>query len=153
MSNQIFIKCDFILFHWVIPNDNNLVYYDQRPLFGRFKGPYKKSQNIKSIIRGNIKDLKYGVHSPIFSPKNFVASNQISTKNAYIIHYRFKSIEEFINKYKRGYKNWFRNTINKFLKRLITDFFIVNKITNEKIYFMEKKLNLNLSEYRNKINK
>ena len=114
MSNQIFIKCDFILFHWVIPNDNNLVYYDdQRPLFERFKGPYKKSQNIKSIIRGNIKDLKYGVHSPIFSQKknitcnnegkimfykhlSFVASNQISTKNAYIIHYRFKSTEEFI---------------------------------------------------------
>ena len=27
---------------------------------------------------------------------SFVASNQISTKNAYIIHYRFKSTEEFI---------------------------------------------------------
>ena len=170
MSNQIFIKCDFILFHWVIPNDNNLVYYDQRPLFGRFKGPYKKSQNIKSIIRGNIKDLKYGVHSPIFSQKknitcnnegkimfykhlSFVASNQISTKNAYIIHYRFKSTEEFINKYKRGYKKWFGDKTNKFLKSLITNFFIVNKITIEKINFMEKELNLNLSEYRNKLNK
>ena len=65
LSNQIFNKCDFIIFHWVTPNDNNLVYYDRRPLFKRFKGPYKKSKYIKSIIRGNIKDLKYWVHSPV----------------------------------------------------------------------------------------
>lgn len=170
LSNQIFNKCHFIIFHWVIPNDNNLVKYDQRPLFERFKGPYKISKNIKSIIRGNIKDLKYWVHSPFFSPKqnitcnnegkimlykklNYISSNQISIKNAYIIHYRFKSTEEFINKYKRGYKNWFGNKTNKFLKGLINNFFIVNKITIEKINFMEKELNLNLSEYRNKLKK
>ena len=168
LSNQIFDKCDFIIFLWVIPNDNNLVYYDQRSLFERFKGPYKKSKVIKSIIRGNIKDLKYWVHSPVFSPKKnitcnnegkimsfkhfeFVSSNQISTKNAYIIHYKFKSTEEFINKYKRGYRNWLGNKINKVLQRLINDFFIVNKITIEKINFIEKELNLNLTKYRNKL--
>ena len=32
LSNKIFNKCDFIKFHWVIPNDNNLLYYDSRPL-------------------------------------------------------------------------------------------------------------------------
>ena len=36
----------------------------------------------------------------------------ISNKRAYIIHYKFKSTEEFVNKYKRGYKNWFRNKAN-----------------------------------------
>jgi hypothetical protein len=163
LSNQMFNKCDFIIFHWVIPNDNNLVNYDQRPLFKRFKGPFIKYKIIKSIIRGNIKDLKYYVHSPAFSPKknitcnnegkkmfsknlNFESSKQISTKNAYIIHYRFKSTEEFINKYKRGYNKWFGNKINKFLKGLINSYFIVNKITIEKINFLEKELNLNLSE-------
>ena len=170
LSNQMFNKCDFIIFHWVIPNDNNLVYYDSRPLFERFKGPYMKSKYIKSIIRGHIQGLKYLIHTPIFSPKkiitcnnegkimfyknlNFESSNKISTKNAYIVHYRFKSTEEFINKYKRGYKKWFGDKTNKFLKSLITNFFIVNKITIEKINFMEKELNLNLSEYRNKLNK
>ena len=88
-----------------------------------------------------------------FKHFEFTSSNQISTKNAYIIHYRFKSTEEFINKYKRGYKKWFGDKTNKFLKSLITNFFIVNKITIEKINFMEKELNLNLSEYRNKLNK
>jgi len=164
LSNQIFDKCDYLIFHWVIPNDNNLVYYDPRPLFERFRGPYKKSNDYKSIIRGNIKDLKYGVHSPLFSPKKIILCNNegkilfskhvdsshISTKNAYIIHYRFKTTEEFINKYKRGYKNWFGNKINKFLKKLINEFFIFNKITNEKINFIEKELNLNLYKYRKK---
>jgi len=28
LSNHIFNKCDFIIFHWVIPNDNNLLNYD-----------------------------------------------------------------------------------------------------------------------------
>ena len=136
----------------------------------RFRGPYTKSIIIKSIIRGNIQELKYWVHSPIFSPKknvscnnegkiifnkkiNFEGLNPISIKNAYIIHYRFKSTEEFINKYKRGYKNWFGNKINNFLKRTINDFFKVNKITIKKLNYIEKELNLNLFEYRKKINK
>ena len=84
---------------------------------------------------------------------NFYGSNQISTKNAYIIHYKFKSTEEFINKYKRGCRNWLENKNNKYLICLITEFFILNKITIEKINFIEKSLNLNLSKYRNKLNK
>lgn len=170
LSNLIFNNCDFIKFHWVIPNDNNLVNYDPRPLFKRFRGPYIKSQFIKSIIRGNIQDLKYSVHSPYFSPKknitcnnegkiifykkmNFESLNPISIKNAYIIHYRFKTAEEFVNKYKRGYKNWFGNKINNFLKTTINDFFSINKITAKKINYIEKELNLNLFKYRKKINK
>ena len=170
LSNQIFNKCDFIIFHWVIPNDNNLLNYDSRPLFKRFRGPYMKSIFIKSMIRGNIQDLKYSIHSPLFSPKknttcnnegkiifykhmNFELLSQISIKKAYIIHYRFKSSEEFIYKCKRGYKNWFRTEYNKVLKGLIKEFFKVNKITITKIKYIEKELNLNLSEYKNKLNK
>jgi hypothetical protein len=114
LSNKIFNKCDFIKFNWVIPNDNNLVYYDSRPLFKRFKGPYKKSPLIKSIIRGNIQDLKYSIHAPFFSPNQKISCNnegtilsykkmdfgyylqKINIKKAYIIHYRFKSVEEFV---------------------------------------------------------
>ena len=149
LSNHIFNKCDFIKFHWVIPNDNNLIKYDSRPLFKRFKGPYMKFGNVKSIIRGNIQNLKYYIHSPIFSPKKNITCNnegkiilykninveylnQINIKKAYIIHYSFKSTEEFINKYKRGYKNWFSNT---FLKRVVNRFFHVNKITLQKINY------------------
>ena len=84
---------------------------------------------------------------------NYEGLNPINIKKAYIIHYRFKTTEEFINKYKRGYKNWFGNKINNFLKRTINDFFRVNKITIKKINYIEKELNINLSEYRKKIKK
>jgi hypothetical protein len=164
LSNQIFNKCDFIKINWVIPNDNNLLNYDSRPLFKRFRGPYMKSHFIKSIIRGNIQNLKYWVHSPFFSPKknttcnnegkkifykkkmNFESLYPINIKKAFIIHYRYKSTEEFVNKYKRGYKDWYGNNTNKFLNGTIKEFFKINKITIQKINYIEKKLNLNLSE-------
>lgn len=62
LSNKIFNKCDFIKINWVMPNDNDLLNYDSRPLSKRFRGPYMKSCFIKSIIRGNIQNLKYWVH-------------------------------------------------------------------------------------------
>lgn len=151
LSNKIFNKCDFIQIHWVLPNDNNLVHYDPRPLFKRFRGPYMKSKIIKSIIRGNIEDLKYAIHSPFLSPKkNTTCNNEgkiifsqkvrflfyqpINIKKAYIIHFRFKTTEEFIQKYKRGYKKWVRGG---FFKQLISLFFTINKITIKKInYFL-----------------
>jgi len=151
-SNQVFNKCDFIKINWVFPNDNNLINYDPRPLFIRFRGPYMKSKYIKSIIRGNIQDLKYSIHSPLFSPKKNITCNNegkiifykninfgdlkpIIIKKAYIIHYRFKSTEEFINKYKRGYNNWFgkENKNNHVIKELFNEYFTVNKITIKKI--------------------
>ncbi len=169
LSNNIFDKCDFIKINWAFPKDNNLVYYDPRPLFERFKGPYIKSGYVKSIIRGNILQLQYWVHSPIVSPKRNITCNNegkqifynnmnienlpINTEKAFIIHYRFKSTEEFINKYKRGYSNWFGSKIGDFLKIKIEEYFQENDITLEKIEYIERELKVNLSHYKLKINK
>ena len=114
LSKSIFNKCDFIRFHWIIPNDNNLLHYDNRTLFERFKGPYIKFPFIKTIIRGSINNLTYSIHSPSISPKKNISCNNIgkiiksekidyeyfypiNTEQAYIIHYKFKSTEEYIN--------------------------------------------------------
>lgn len=51
LTNHIFDKCDFIRIHWVSTNDNNLVHYENRSLFEKFKAPYFKDNTIKSIIR------------------------------------------------------------------------------------------------------
>lgn len=164
LTNKIFDKCDFIKLHWVVPTDNNLIYYDPRPLFERFRPPYKESPQVKSIIRGNISDLKYLVHSPSFSPKRNVSCNNegkliyskniniqyykpININKAYIIHFRFKSTEEFVNKIKRGYRNWFGSRFNYFLSGLLTIYFSINNKTLEKISLIEKELKLNLSKY------
>ena len=50
LNNEVFNKCDFIKVHWVNSRDNNLLYYDSRPLFKRFKRPYIKSNVIKTTI-------------------------------------------------------------------------------------------------------
>jgi hypothetical protein len=170
LLKPVFNKCDFIKFQWVIPKDNNHLYYENKPLFERFKGPYINSNFIKSIIRGNISRLKYWVHSPLKSPErntscnnigkkintnniNFDFINKINTKKAFIIHFEYKSTEEFIKKIKRGYNNWFGERISTFLRGKINAYLSNNKVTKQKIDYLEKELNLNLSEYRRIANK
>jgi hypothetical protein len=167
LSNNIFDKCDFIKIHSVLTTDNGLIYYDNRTLFERFKPPYIKVQTIKSLVRGNISGLKYWVHSPIISPNrnitcnnegkkmyyknmNFETYSPINIKKAYIIHFRYKSTEEFINKIKRGYNNWFRNKIKSFLLGNIKKYLSINNASSQKIHFIEKSLNISLKKMNNK---
>ena len=170
LTNKVFNKCDFIKFHWVITTDNDLVYYDKRPLFERFKPPYLKTQFIKSIVRGNISDLKYWVHSPFISPKRNITCNNegkriyykrmnfetlypININKAYIIHFRYKSTEEFVNKLKRGYSDWFKKRLRKFVLGNIKTYLKINKPTLEKINLIEKELKVDLSKFKRKASK
>ena len=165
LSNPKFKKCDFIKVHWIIPTDNNLLHYDNRSLFERFKEPYIKSRLFKTFVRGNIEDLKLNCHYPIFSPKRNITCNNVGNKlnykelsniflgninieKAYIIHFQYKSTEEFIKKYKRGYSNWVNSS---FLPKRIDNYFKLNKITKEKIEYIENELKLNLSKYKNNL--
>ena len=108
------------------------------------------------------------VHSPYISPIknvtctndgniinytniNFQFINKINTNKSYIIHFRFKSTEEFINKYRRGYSNWHGTKINNVLKERLSTYFEENGITIEKINLIEKQLKLNLSFYKTKM--
>ena len=164
LSRPVFNKCDFIKFHWMLPNDNNYLYYENKSLFKRFKGPYKRSIFVKSIIRGNIPKLKYMVHSPSISPlRNSSCNNigkkinnnkinlefikNINIKAAFIIHFKYKSTEEYILKIKRGYHNLLKSFI---LETKIKSYLKDNKITKEKLQFIEKELKINLSKYKNK---
>jgi len=168
LNNEVFNKCDFIKIHWMNSRDNNLLHYKPRPLFKRFKKPYIKSIYIKSIIRGNISNLKYWVHSPYFSPFknvtctndgniinytniNFESIDNININKSYIIHFRFKSTEEFIAKYKRGYSNWHGNEINEVMKERLSTYFKENGITLKKIDYIEKELKLNLTSFKKEI--
>ena len=170
LTNKRFNKCDFIKINWVIATDNDLIYYDPRPLFERFKPPYIKSGFVKSIIRGNISDLKYMTHSPYISPKRNITCNNIgkriyykdinfenirpiNIKLAYIIHFSYKSTEEFVKKIKRGYRNWLNERTEKFLNDKPKVYFSHNKVTPEKINYLENELNINLTEYKMEIRK
>ena len=84
---------------------------------------------------------------------NFQFINNININKSYFIHFRFKSTEELINKMKRGYSNWHKNHEKKVMIERITAYFEENRITLEKINFVEKELKVNLSSIRNMINK
>jgi translation initiation factor IF-2 len=144
------------------------LHYENKSLFERFKKPYKKSIFIKSMIKGNISNLKYWTHSPYISPiknitcnnigriikydqMNFESISRINLKKGYIIHFNYKSTEEYINKFKRGYSNWFGKKYNNFINSKIEDYFRDNQITKEKLDLLEKNLKLDLKKYRIKL--
>ena len=162
LSNVLFNKCDFIIYNWVLPTDNNLIYYDPRPLYERFKGKYKISNQYKTMVKGNISYLIYNVHSAKEYPSNKIFCDNegkeinneekkiINIKKAYLMHYRYKSTEEFVWKYKRN-KNWLGVQEKPYLLESILWYFWLNEITLEKINYIEKELNINLDIYRKKI--
>ena len=158
-------KCDIVKINWVVSRDNDLLHYDPRPQFERFKPPYIKSNFIKSVVRGNISDLGYWVHSPWLSPKrnitcdnrgerifykdlNFEKTEQINIDKAFIVHFRFRSTEELIIKNKRGFGDWLKDDLEWTLNAHILDYFQQNTITLEKINYIEKELKVNLWKYR-----
>ena len=166
LLDNTFDKCDIVKINWVLSRDNDLLHYDPRPQFERFKPPYIKSKFIKSIVRGNISDLEYWIHSPILSPtRNITCNNKgdrifykalnfeviegtINVDKAFIVHFRYRSTEELVIKNKRGYSNWLNVHLESTLKGHISDYFQENTITLEKINYIEKELKVNLWEYR-----
>ena len=167
LSRAQFKKCDFIKIHWVTATDNDLLHYDNRSLFERFKGPYLKDTHIKTLVKGNIDGMKYDIHSPYISPiRNISCNNKgeiyknkeilfqdvfdINIDMAYIIHFKYKSTEEYINKYRRGYHWRIGNT--QFMQMRINEYFKENKVTLEKIEYVERELHLNLTKYKTRIN-
>ena len=168
LSKKVFDKCDFIKFHWVCSTDNNLIYYEPKPLFERFTGPFIKYKYIKTMIRGNIPKLTYWVHSPNYSPIrnvtcentgakinykdiNFEKKLPINIEKAFIIHFRYKSTEEFVMKYKRGYSDWFGKGLQNFLNTNLADYLDHNELTMEKIEYLEKELKVNLQKKKKKL--
>lgn len=158
LSNKIFQQCDFIKINLIQPTDNNLLYYKNKSLFERFKGPYKNSIYFKSFVKGNIKGLQYLIDSPSSSIRNISCNNigkkynfinelfyNNNTDKAYIIHYKYKSTEEFINKLRKDYNKWFDFN---FLSKRIEEYFKENELSLEKVEYIEEQLKLNLSLYK-----
>ena len=160
-----FKKCQSIYLNWLIHSDNNLKYYDNRPLYKRFPEKYinKKYCNGKTIIRGNL----YGIEMKTthlldykidrcngfgkkFKPRGIFCKIP-DYKYYYIDHFYSKSTEEFVNKIKKGDAGFGFN--NRFKYGRINIYFRFNKITLEKINFIAEKTGLNSSIIINNIKK
>ena len=165
LNEKKFNSCKIIHLNWVIHSDNNQLYYVNKTLKERFpkvKYIYKKLA-VKSILRGNIKNIKIRNNHIInkryetcngFGQKMYLKKNYIihpDYKYYYIDHYYYKSVEEFINKIYRG--SCFYGDINLIKLRRIVSFFRYNSISSEKIKIFKNKTNLNLTKIKKYIKK
>ena len=168
LNKKIFFKCQRIQLNWIFHTDNNLLHYDNRSLAERFpireaKARGKKKggiQGIKSILKGNISIDIIDAHilsKDLISCDGFgnikeiqnIVTNTSDFEYYYIDHYYCKSTEEFINKLVRGSVAYGYDK-EHMLKR-INMYFSYNDITLDKIKYIEKNTNLNLSKFRERI--
>lgn len=143
LNDSKFDNIDAIQLNWVIYGDNDLLYYDNKPVLKRFKNPasIQNYNNVKTIVRGgkNIEhidchivyssDFKYTDSTGNLVPCAYKQNRNV--KDAYIRHFFTKTIEEFIErKYNctsatgKQYFNYLDNRVNEFFK--------INKDTKEK---------------------
>ena len=162
LSEPRFKNCIKINLNWVIHTDNNLIYYDNRTLHQRFpeiepnaRNNKKKSiARYKSILRGHIPSLElFSGHikgCDGFGNKSKLIDNlymkNCDFENYYIDHFYFKSVEEFVEKLNKG-DNYFEDKISFKIHR-IKRFLKINKITLEKINYIENKTNISLSKFK-----
>ena len=156
LSNQMYNNCDSILVNWIIYDDNDLVYYDNRTLIERFTRPvysFGGNKFVKTIVRGNLTKVVFQPlkthHHPNVELKNCDTNGELIKyatdtleppryKYAYLMHYSFRTVEEYVRKLIRGSP----------CSRPLTDpdgsvnfYFSVNKFTEEKLKVFEKGLN------------
>lgn len=156
-SNKNFENFKGIAINWETYNDNKLIYYEDKPLKERFKRSIKKKkEQIKIILNTNKYDPKIKITTVhrINCGKDIcnVLGNNVIVYNkvfidaiyecAKIRHYKYKTIEEFIKKIKRGDINH-RSAFDVQNKEervngIIKMFFEENEITYEKIKLIVK---------------
>lgn len=155
LGESKFNNCETIQLNWLFHTDNNNVYYENKPIKIRF--PYgDRSVNvtaIKSILKGKISNITincaHKLNENLKTCDGFgnrtnltgAGTTNLDYDYYFIDHYFCKSTEEFINKINKGDVLWSYDNV---LER-IKVYFAINKVTNEKIDYIQKHLNYNIS--------
>ena len=167
LNDKKFNKCKKIYLNWVLHTDNDLIHYENLSLFKRFPAIEKDaiinnnfSQKVKSIVRGNISNFIIannshtshiitdsvnacnGFGKEINLDEEFYLPNSDANYN-YIDHFYTKSVEEFVNKIKRGSAVNANN--EKFKLFRIIRFFSINKLRNIKYKYIIHNLGINFT--------
>ena len=154
LSNKKFDDCSSISFNWLMYDDNDLVYYDNRTSIERFTRPdnqNKYNRFIKSIIRRGIEGTVFKTNESCHMPQKDISqcnpmgqkilhSDSLSPpmyKYGYIMHFNTRTADEYTKKMIRGYPpNKFYNIIDR-----VNLFFYHNNFTKEKLKIFEKVFN------------
>ena len=169
VSDKRFDNCERIQLNWVFYTDNNLLYYENRPVQERFTEKELRarimksggSQEIKSMIRGHNPNVNiHCIHVIDKKLKNCdgfgrrqrvidLRTLRSDYKFYYIKHYYSKSTEEFIDKVLR------KSAVHNFTVALqmlkVKRYFKYSKVTKEKLDFIENRTKLDLSSLRYRI--
>ena len=163
LDDPKFSQCINIKINWLLYADNDLIYYENKPVQERFITPLPKdsaNKHIKSTIRGHLKENYWkNMRNPHSSYNNLISCDPtgqiIDSKSpfntpanyevAYIKHYVTKTIEEFIEKAKRGRADLLVKIDNNYWKEKFKYFFEINKKTKEKLDFIKKTLNIDIA--------
>ncbi len=161
LGNKRYKKCQNVKINFQHYSDNELLYYDNRPVQERFTTPVYNyySRVIKSTVRGRLK-INYwkksnGAHTSLMK---YISCNSegkiikyysymnlpVNYKYAALKHYYTKSVEEYCNKSIRGeafYPNIIFNEKRK--KQKMEMYFKINKKNDEKIKLFKKLFSLN----------
>ena len=156
VNMPIFDKCDTIRIHWIPYDDNNLVYYDERPIMQRLNHSVRHHQlnrYHKSIVRG--KDFNGTVftgtmHQPVpgtiseqcdaegnFEKFGIGRLGYPKYKYCHFRHYTFKTAEEFTLKILKGSHKGAKYNI----ENMVDEFFKLNAFTEEKLRVLERIFN------------
>ena len=120
LGNKRYDKCVNIKINFLFYSDNELIYYDSRPLQERFTKPLYDQYNnivIKSTVRGGLDKNYWSIGcTPHTSHANYTSCNSLGEVIDYnagvnkpanhvyarLKHYYSKSLEEYVIKSKRG---------------------------------------------------
>lgn len=151
LSKEVFKKCKNIKINWIIYQNNNILYREDKPLNERRFEMKIPNKHIKSTVRGNLtKNYWINALNP-HSSLNITScsgsgkiinsdspfNNPPDISQAFIKHYQIKSFEELCLKLKRGRADTIVN-----LTERIKKFYEQNKNCTEKMKIMKKIFNI-----------
>ena len=154
LSQNRFKKCEIIKINWVMYKNEDLLYYENKPLEERFPTPtYVKEdvRTVKSIVRNDSRRnpwvRKSAPHEPApglyscnsignYSPYHAGTIYPPILSYCYIKHYHYKTVEEYSFKLNKGFCG------EKFdINQKIKVYFERNKYSKIKVELFEKMLN------------
>ena len=161
LGDNRFKKCNVVYLAQIMHTDNDQIYYSNKSLFKRFPNFTlnftRKIGITKIIVRGNLQNINF-TNAHVLINKNQCNSFGNKTKlkyedlyNDYFFyhHFYFKSTEEYYNKLERG---GVTSGKKAFIPKLFDFYFSLNRITKEKIDYIENRSGLILTRFRLKLN-
>ena len=150
LGNPRYNKCENIKINFLLYNDNNLLYYDNRSVKERFPIPvYSHWSNniVKSTVKGGLEHnywkKKCSVHTSYMNvtncnslgniiPFDSGVNNPFNHTYAALKHYYTKSVEEYVNKTRRGDSFVYKGYNDYWKRKRMKQYFSYNNYSIEK---------------------